>query len=879
MKNVWKVVVGVVVVMVGMMEVSGRVMARAGDLDTTFGLGGKVTTDFSGQSDYISVVVKQQDGKLLVGGTSQSSIALARYNSDGSLDESFGLDGKAVHHLGMVGVSDLKVIGDKIFIVGTIQYLNSYWNESQSGTKKYLQHVMILRLNLDGTLDTNFGNGGYSITNFGTYINEIGNAIAIQNDGKIIVSGYRETLDRFFQLSGPLDFMTLRFTSSGFLDTTFGSGGIVTTLIAGGISRAVDVAIQADGKIIVVGSVTSSSIGGTGGNPDFAAVRYNENGTLDSSFDFDGRVVISFSGYQGFYDRIYSVKIQDDGKILLVGDTGYWGQQNNFATVRLNSNGTLDNAFGNFGKVMTNFPGYYATARDLILSENGSIIVGGNVQTSGSDSNFALAKYDDNGNLDPYFGTNGIISLDFYNTVDYAYSMTITDDQGVILAGSSHIDQPYTPSDFALLKIKSFEINNAPLSHAGGDIFAGEGGETIWDGSNSTDPDGFADIVSYNWDFGDGQYGSGVSASHVYADDGVYTATLMVIDTVGHASSDTATVTVNNVTPIVSVMGVTIDEGGAYLASGSFTDPGADTWTATVDYEDGSGIQSLVLSGKNFNLDHTYLDEGNYVVTVTVTDNDLGMGVGTATVTVNNLSPTIGVITAPTDPTQVGTVVNVNTSFTDPGILDIHTAAWDWGDEQTSGGALSEAAGSGTVVGSHAYSLPGVYKVLLTVDDGDGGVGQATYEYVVIYDPNGGFVTGAGIFNSPTGAYTSDMGLSGMARFGFTSKYQNGAQVPTGVTKFAFKVADFNFESTSYDWLVVAGAKAQYKGIGSVNDTGDYGFILTAHDSAINGGDDTFRIKIWDRASGYLVYDNMLGGGDGADPTTTLTGGQIVIHN
>lgn len=183
------------------------------------------------------------------------------------------------------------------------------------------------------------------------------------------------------------------------------------------------------------------------------------------------------------------------------------------------------------------------------------------------------------------------------------------------------------------------------------------------------------------------------------------------------------------------------------------------------------------------------------------------------------------------DLVSVGTSINTSANFTDPGTLDTHTAAWNWGDGATSAGTISEAGGNGTASHSHSYSTPGVYTLRLTVTD--------------------------------------------KATFGFVSKYQKGANVPTGNTEFQFKVANLNFKSTSYDWLVIAGTKAQYKGAGTINGAGNYGFMLTARD----GTPDKFRIKIWDKDNGdTIIYDNLMSGADDADPTTALGGGSIVIH-
>jgi hypothetical protein len=168
------------------------------------------------------------------------------------------------------------------------------------------------------------------------------------------------------------------------------------------------------------------------------------------------------------------------------------------------------------------------------------------------------------------------------------------------------------------------------------------------------------------------------------------------------------------------------------------------------------------------------------------------------------------------------------------------------------------------------------------VTDDDSGSDEEVYQYVVVYDPSAGFVTGGGWIMSPLGAYAADPYLTGKATFGFVSKYQKGANVPTGNTEFQFKAGNLNFHSTSYDWLVIAGAKAQYKGVGTISGKeGEYGFMLTATDGDINGGGgtDKFRIKIWDMDTNAIVYDNQLGADITADPTTAIDGGSIIVHS
>jgi hypothetical protein len=154
------------------------------------------------------------------------------------------------------------------------------------------------------------------------------------------------------------------------------------------------------------------------------------------------------------------------------------------------------------------------------------------------------------------------------------------------------------------------------------------------------------------------------------------------------------------------------------------------------------------------------------------------------------------------------------------------------------------------------------------------------FQYVVVYDPDGGFVTGGGWIDSPVGACPRGPTLTGKAKFGFVSKYKKGATVPTGQTAFHFMVSDLSFHSDDYEWLVIAGARARYKGTGAINSEGNYGFMVTAIDGEMagGGGSDKFRIKIWEKDTGTIIYDNQMGAADDADPATVIGGGSIVIH-
>jgi hypothetical protein len=222
----------------------------------------------------------------------------------------------------------------------------------------------------------------------------------------------------------------------------------------------------------------------------------------------------------------------------------------------------------------------------------------------------------------------------------------------------------------------------------------------------------------------------------------------------------------------------------------------------------------------------------------------------------------------------VGTAVPLTAGFSDPEVSATHSCRVDWG---VPGGAsvlgqVTEAGGSGTCTAATTYTDAGVYTVTATVTT-DNAIGTAEI-IVVVYDPSAGFVTGGGWIESPPGAYTPDGSVTGKAGFGFVSKYQKGVTAPDGNTQFVFEAAGLTFRSSSYEWLVVSGPLAQYKGEGTVSGLGaahdgTYKFLLTARDGDLAaGGPDTFRIKIFRDDS--VLYDN------GTD--TVLGNGSIVIH-
>jgi uncharacterized repeat protein (TIGR01451 family) len=293
-------------------------------------------------------------------------------------------------------------------------------------------------------------------------------------------------------------------------------------------------------------------------------------------------------------------------------------------------------------------------------------------------------------------------------------------------------------------------------------------------------------------------------------------------------------------------------------------------------------------------------DNGTTTVSLVVTDNLGASSTNTAqaTVTVDNVNPVV-TITAPGDYSvwaitapEFGLAAFVNTSFTDAGTNDTHTCTIDWGDgDGAVNGTLTETAGSGTCKSAagnpYTDDGAGIYEIIVKVKDDDNGEGSASVT-VIVYDPSAGFVTGGGWINSLAG-YCKKSGCQdaeGKAHFGFVSKYQKGANVPTGQTEFQFQAGDLNLHSSVYEWLIVNkdGTNAQYKGTGTINGANDtygnaYKFMLWGYDGTKVGAYDTFRIRIWSEVNGYedVVYDNG-GSGAGGYSTAAIANGSIHVQ-
>jgi len=376
---------------------------RSGTFDASFGTGGQVTTDFAGAGDGVGAIAVQPDGKLVaVGGATingQADFALARYNGNGTLDTSFGKNGRATTDLGgrYEGANSVALQADWKIVVAGGSVIGLFDN------------FALARYNSNGTLDTSFGTGGKVITNFGE-VSSRAYSVAVQPNGKIVVAGYAN-------IDGSEDFALVRYNADGTLDDTFGAGGKVITdfgLVQQGFSYAFanSLAVQLDGKIVVAGQAL------LGSGFDFALARYNSNGELDTSFGTGGKVITDFTPNEG----ANSLAVLPDGRIVVAGqanvDRGY-----GFALVRYNSNGTVDTSFGSDGKVSTDFglldQGFSnAYAASLAVEPDGSMVAAGRAYFN-EGFHSGLARYNSDGTLDASFGTGGKVTVDFHGPYDY----------------------------------------------------------------------------------------------------------------------------------------------------------------------------------------------------------------------------------------------------------------------------------------------------------------------------------------------------------------------------------------------------------------------------------------------------------------------------
>jgi uncharacterized delta-60 repeat protein len=383
-----------------------------GSPDLTFGVGGKVTTDFGGD-DSISAVGIQADGKIVVAGSTgvpfgPYDFVLARYAADGRLDPTFGTSGKVTANLGgndFASVLALQPDGRIVVAVASNDFI-------------------LARYTSGGSPDPTFGTGGKVTTDFGG--NDSAAAVALQGDGKIVVAGTTSTFtfENSFQA-----FALARYLPDGRLDSAFGAGGKATTAFDDDVEgRAV--ALLPDGRIIAAGGPNPFS----SSRHNFALARYNPNGSLDLTFRGMGRVTTDF----GANDFAAAVAIQPDGKLVVAGTTltfTFGTGVGAFAIARYHPDGRLDLAFGSGGKVVTDFgDNGSAFLLAVALQHDGKIVAAGGVIVLGRGG-IALARYNPDGSPDLTFGVGGKVVTEL--GYSYAVALALQPDGKIVVAGRS----------------------------------------------------------------------------------------------------------------------------------------------------------------------------------------------------------------------------------------------------------------------------------------------------------------------------------------------------------------------------------------------------------------------------------------------------------
>jgi uncharacterized delta-60 repeat protein len=379
-----------------------------GTLDPAFGVGGSSITPIGGKDSLAYAMAVQPDGKYVLAGRSGNEVALARYASDGGADLGFGSGGTVVTTVGVASATIAAVAlqpDGKIVVAGYSNNATDY-------------DAFVLRYTTTGVLDPTFGSGGKLLALSGP-TDEYATAVGVQADGKIVITGS-------YRLGMNYDTFLERYTSAGALDSTFGVGGKVTGAIGAASNAASAIALQPDGKILISGYALYVS-------QDSFVARFATDGTLDPTFG-SGGIATAPMGPQ---DSASAIALQSDGKIVLAIQTSGAGPGGlDFAVARFTSVGVLDSSFGTIGKVVTPIGATHDYANAVALQPDGKIVVAGYMQTPTSGQT-VVVRYLSDGNLDPSFGTGGKSLPVFAGKGEGAYGMAVQPDGKIVIAGAA----------------------------------------------------------------------------------------------------------------------------------------------------------------------------------------------------------------------------------------------------------------------------------------------------------------------------------------------------------------------------------------------------------------------------------------------------------
>ena len=417
-------------------------MLTAGELDLTFGIGGKVLTDMrQGSNDYgTGVATYQSDGKVVmngfVGSIPESDFAdfgVVRYNSDGSRDTSFGIDGIVTVDFGGVDVGYYLAVdsSDHIVVVG---------RTSQDATGS---DFAVARLTTQGELDSSFGTNGKQIIKFGVPgLNTSVVDVAVDSFDRVLVSGYDALLSGF---------VVTRLTTAGELDSSFDSDGKQTINFHG---YGLGIAVDSIDRVLLAGT---TAYGGATGQ-DFEVARLTSNGELDLSFGTDGMQTIDFGGSDNVFisdDGVGSLAVDSADRVLVAGSAGNSSGGNDFAVARLTTSGALDLSFGTDGKQTVDF-GNDDYGNGVAVDLLDRVLLAGYTYQDATGNDFAVARLTTSGELDLSFDMDGKQTIDFGGNDEGGTSVAVDSAGRVLVAGNSY--QEATGQDFALARLKSDAI-------------------------------------------------------------------------------------------------------------------------------------------------------------------------------------------------------------------------------------------------------------------------------------------------------------------------------------------------------------------------------------------------------------------------------------
>ena len=386
------------------------------DLDPSFGAGGKVQASVGTEARAFASVL-QPDGKIVVGGRARTNrnypdFALARFLPNGNIDASFGTNGVVVTNLNRAFAPQDEIDALVLQPDGKIVAVGS-----ARGTSGALIASAVVRYQANGAVDTTFGAGGIVFLDAA-----VDRAVILQADGRIVCAGGEGS-------AAEANFQLARLNPDGSLDGTFGAGGFVIIDFNGSGDGIWGLALQPDHKIVAVGQSRTAPSNGTSDN--FAAARLLPNGSLDPAFGSGGKVTTDFGTLS---DVAFAAVVQPDGKIVLSGRAVPQTNAFDFGLVRYNADGSLDSTFGNGGKLTTNFFNGVDAAYSVKLQSDGKVVAAG--VRGGTFTAFGLARYNVNGSLDSTFGSGGITEI-FFNGGDEARALLIQPDGKIVAAGTA----------------------------------------------------------------------------------------------------------------------------------------------------------------------------------------------------------------------------------------------------------------------------------------------------------------------------------------------------------------------------------------------------------------------------------------------------------